>query len=85
MDEENKVPKNTGEEQSEAQSAEKEVPAKDEQAVSDVQEEVNEAEASPDADETEQSEGSSREVHYEERNYNHHGWFGNYYGCLACI
>lgn len=66
MDEENKVPKNTGEEQSEAQSAEKEVPAKDEQAVSDVQEEVNEAEASPDADETEQSEGSSREVHYEE-------------------
>lgn len=68
MDEENKVPKNTGEEQSEAQSAEKEVPAKDEQAVSDVQEEVNETEASPeaDADETEQSEGSSREVHYEE-------------------
>lgn len=68
MDEENKVPKNTGEEQSEAQSAEKEVPAKDEQAVSDVQEEVNETEASPeaDADETEQSVDSSREVHYEE-------------------
>lgn len=68
MDEENKVPKNTGEEQSEAQSAEKEVPAKDEQAVSDVQEEVKETEASPeaDADETEQSEDSSREVHYEE-------------------
>ena len=76
MDEENKVPKNTGEEQEELTSAEKEnsvneVPESEEPAAPEVQnsEEENEGvSANPDenpSDETE-SETNDREVHYEE-------------------
>lgn len=76
MDEENKVPKNTGEDQEELTSAEKEnsvneVPESEEPAAPEVQnsEEENEGvSANPDenpSDETE-SETNDRKVHYEE-------------------
>lgn len=76
MDEENKVPKNTGEEQDEVTSAEKEnsvneVPANDAPATPDVQnsEEENDG-VSVDSDENlseeTEDETTGREVHYEE-------------------
>lgn len=70
MDEENKVPKNTGEEQSEAQPVEKEISAKEETVAEEDQEKTEETEAAADTEENEtektHSEASGREVHYEE-------------------